>query len=344
MQRRSESRLSAPRRHQRVVSVARRRPSTPGIDGLLLVDKPSGPTSHDVVAKVRRLAGQPRIGHGGTLDPFATGLLVLLLGKSTRLAELHLGGPKRYRATFSFGGATTTDDLDGERIVAAGRPPTRATVEALLPRFRGALEQIPPSHSAIRLDGARAYELARAGEIVQLAPRAVEVRRFDMTNWDESRADEPLMEADLEVSSGTYVRALARDLGAAAGSGAHLVALRRVGSGRFDVAGAHSLESIAVAARERRLATLLLPLDAGLDDIPALEVGRAAIPLLADGAAIHGAELSLRPNGLLDGDLVRLIAAGELLALARATATGAQPERVFVDPPSIRARHEARRP
>ena len=321
--------------------MARRRPSTPGIDGLLLVDKPSGPTSHDVVAKVRRLAGQPRIGHGGTLDPFATGLLVLLLGKATRLAGLHLGGAKHYHATFSFGGATTTDDLDGERLGTAGAPPTRATVESLLPRFRGALEQIPPSHSAKRLDGVRAYELARAGEIVELAPRAVEVRRFELTSWDDSRADEPLMEADLEVSSGTYIRALARDLGAAAGSGAHLVALRRVGSGDFNVGAAHSMESIALAAGERRLADLLLPLDAGLDGIPALEVATAALPLLADGATMNSAQLSPRPSGLLDGELVRLVAAGELVALARATATGAQPERVFIDARSEDARSEA---
>ena len=136
--------------------MARRRPSTPGIDGILLVDKANGPTSHDVVAKVRRIAGQPRIGHGGTLDPFATGLLVLVLGRATRLAALHQGGAKRYEATFSFGGATTTDDLDGELITGATTRATRDQVEELLPRFRGALEQVPPSHSAKRTDGARA--------------------------------------------------------------------------------------------------------------------------------------------------------------------------------------------
>ena len=311
--------------------MARRRSSTPGIDGVLLVDKPSGPTSHDIVAKVRRLAGQPRIGHGGTLDPFATGLLVLLLGKATRLAALHLGGAKRYRATFSFGGATTTDDLDGERLPARGTPPTREEVEALLPRFRGALEQVPPSHSARRVDGTRAYDLARAGELVELAPRAIEVRRFDLVAWDNSRADEPLMEAELDVSSGTYIRALARDLGAAAGSGAHLVALRRSGSGDFDVSAAHSMETIAAAAGERRLAELLLPLDAGLANIPALEVSPAALAPLGDGALVAEEHLSTPSTRLLPGDLVRLTARGALVALARMGTLGAQPERVFIN-------------
>lgn len=311
--------------------MARRRPSTPGIDGVLLVDKPSGPTSHDIVAKVRRLAGQPRIGHGGTLDPFATGLLVLLLGKATRLAALHLGGAKRYRATFSFGGATTTDDLDGERIGATGAPPTRDQVEALLPRFRGALEQVPPSHSARRVEGARAYDLARAGEIVQLAPRAIEVRRFDLVGWDVSRPEEPLMDAELEVSSGTYIRALARDLGSAAGSGAHLVALRRSGSGEFDIAAGHSMDDIAAAAGGNRLKELLLPLDAGLGWIPAVEVASAALPSLADGALIAAAHLSPGSLQHAEGDLVRLTANGTLVALAHISALGAQPERVFVD-------------
>lgn len=311
--------------------MARRRPSTPGIDGVLLVDKSSGPTSHDVVAKVRRLAGQPRIGHGGTLDPFATGLLVLLLGKATRLAAFHLGGSKRYRATFSFGGATTTDDLDGERLTVAGSPPTRTQIESLLPRFRGSLEQVPPMHSARRVDGARAYDLARAGEIVELAPRTIEVRRFDLIGWDESRAEEPLMEAELDVSSGTYIRALARDLGAAAGSGAHLVALRRSGSGEFDVKSSHTMEAIATAAGERRLDELLLPLDAGLIGIPAREVSPEGLNLLAVGGLIPESHLSSPAIQLLPGDIVRLTASGALVALARMGMLGAQPERVFID-------------
>ena len=311
--------------------MARRRPSTPGIDGILLVDKSNGPTSHDVVAKVRRLAGQPRIGHGGTLDPFATGLLVLVLGRATRLAALHQGGAKRYEATFSFGGATTTDDLDGEKILSSGPAATRERVEALLPRFRGALEQVPPSHSAKRTDGVRAYERARAGEIVELAPRAVEVTRFEITSWDESHPEEPLMGAVLDVSSGTYIRAIARDLGAALGCGAHLVALRRIGSGPFNVAQAHTMEAVAEAALGGSLTHLLLPLDAGIEAIPAITLGELGTDLLRDGAAIPDALLG-EHLPVSAGEQVRLMAEGVLVALGRRTEAGVQPERVFITP------------
>lgn len=312
--------------------MARRRPSTPGIDGILLVDKANGPTSHDVVAKVRRLAGQPRIGHGGTLDPFATGLLVLVLGRATRLAALHQGGAKCYEATFSFGGATTTDDLDGEKIESRGAAATRAGVEALLPRFRGALEQVPPSHSAKRTDGVRAYERARAGELVQLAPRAVEVTRFEVTSWDESHPEEPLMGAVLDVSSGTYIRAIARDLGAAIGSGAHLVALRRIGSGPFSVSQSHSMETIAEAALNGSLSKLLLPLDAGIESIRGIPLNDQAADLLRDGAAIPDALLGVISPPIAVGEQVRLSVNGSLAALARRTEIGVQPERVFITP------------
>ena len=311
--------------------MARRRPSTPGIDGILLLDKSNGPTSHDVVAKVRRLAGQPRIGHGGTLDPFATGLLVLVLGRATRLAAFHQGGAKRYEATFSFGGATTTDDLDGEKILSNGPAATRERVEALLPRFRGALEQVPPSHSAKRTDGVRAYERARAGEIVELAPRAVEVARFEITSWDESHPEEPLMGAVLDVSSGTYIRAIARDLGAALGCGAHLVALRRIGSGPFNVAQAHTMEAVAEAALGGSLTHLLLPLDAGIEAIPAITLGELGTDLLRDGAAIPDALLG-EHLPVSAGEQVRLMAEGVLVALGRRTEAGVQPERVFITP------------
>lgn len=311
--------------------MARRRPSTPGIDGVLLVDKPNGPTSHDIVAKIRRIAGQPRIGHGGTLDPFATGLLVLVLGRATRMASLHLGGEKRYEATFSFGGATTTDDLDGERINLPGPPPSRETVETLLPHYRGTLEQVPPSHSAKRTDGIRAYERARAGEVVELAPRPIEIKRFDVLGWDDSHADEPLMHARIDVSSGTYIRAIARDLGRDVGSGAHLVALRRVGSGVFAVEDAHTMEQIAAAALAGEMSSLLLPLDAGLEHIVATEVGESGAALLRDGVALPFGMLDAAGQNTAEGSRLRLHVHGSIAALGRRTAFGAQPERVFIE-------------
>lgn len=312
--------------------MARRRPSTPGIDGILLVDKANGPTSHDVVAKVRRIAGQPRVGHGGTLDPFATGLLVLVLGRATRLAALHQGGAKRYEATFSFGGGTTTDDLDGELIRKGTGPVSRHQVESLLPRFRGALEQVPPSHSAKRIEGVRAYERARAGELVNLAPRPVEITRFEITSWDESHPEEPLMSAELDVSSGTYIRAVARDLGEAVGSGAHLVALRRIGSGPFSVSDAHTMESIAEAALKGKLTDLLLPLDAGIEGIPRVDLNEEATRLLRDGAAISVELCGTHASEISAGEQVRLMVNGQLAALARRTTVGVQPERVFITP------------
>lgn len=315
--------------------MARRRPSTPGIDGILLVDKANGPTSHDVVARVRRIAGQPRIGHGGTLDPFATGILVLVLGRATRLAALHLGGAKRYEATFSFGGATTTDDLDGELIRGATARVTREQVESLLPRFRGALEQVPPSHSAKRTEGVRAYERARAGKTVTLAPRSIEITRFEMSAWDEGQPDEPLMSALLDVSSGTYIRAIARDLGAAVGSGAHLVALRRIGSGAFDVAQAHSMPTIAEAALTGRLSEMLLPLDAGIETIPRIDLNEAATRFLQDGALISAHLCGLAVENIPMGDQVRLMVANKLAALGRRTDAGIQPERVFIAPNAV---------
>ena len=209
---------------------------------------------------------------------------------------------------------------------------TRDQVESLLPRFRGALEQVPPSHSAKRTDGVRAYERARAGEVVRLAPRAVEITRFEVTSWDESHPEEPLMGAELDVSSGTYIRAIARDLGVAVGSGAHLVALRRIGSGPFSVSQAHPMESIAEAALAGRLADLLLPLDAGIEDIPRIDLNEEATHLLRDGAAISAELCGVLADGIATGEQVRLMVNGQLAALARRTDVGVQPERVFITP------------
>src|SRR3954454_13065568 len=163
----------------------------PGLDGIVVIAKPAGPTSHDVVALVRRLAATKRVGHGGTLDPFASGVLPVFLGHATRIVEYHLGDRKAYRATVCFGASSTTDDLEGEFTPSDGRPPTREEVEATLPRFTGEVSQRPPAYSAIKVGGRRAYAMARAGETVELADRQVTIHSIDLVSWDATDVDRP---------------------------------------------------------------------------------------------------------------------------------------------------------
>lgn len=217
--------------------------------GLVIVDKPPGWTSHDVVARVRRLAGTRKVGHAGTLDPMATGVLVLGVEKATRLLTYVVGVDKEYRATIRLGRSTTTDDAEGELVASAD--PTHVTpqdVAAGTAALTGAIEQVPSSVSAIKVDGQRAYARVRAGEDVRLAARPVTVTRFDV-HQVRTAGDEhgPVLDVDVTVvcSSGTYVRALARDLGAALGVGGHLTALRRTRVGAYGLDLARSLEELA---------------------------------------------------------------------------------------------------
>lgn len=225
--------------------------------GILLVDKPQGWTSHDVVARTRRLAGTRKVGHAGTLDPMATGVLVLGIGSSTRLLTYVVGVDKEYFATIRLGAATTTDDAEGEVLAwapsAAVEAVTTGEVEEGIAALTGDIEQVPSTVSAIKVDGKRAYARARAGESVVLAPRGVTVSAFELLGslpviLDSGQAALDLM-VRVECSSGTYIRALARDLGAALGVGGHLTALRRTRVGPFGVSDAAPLEGIDVAAR-----------------------------------------------------------------------------------------------
>lgn len=253
------------------------------VDGILVVDKPVGPTSHDVVALVRRLAGTRKIGHGGTLDPFASGVLPLYLGLGTRIVEFHLAARKAYRATVVFGSSSTTDDLEGELTPAAGPPPDRAAVEAALAGMRGTHEQQPPAFSARKVGGRRAYALARRGETPALKPRSVTFFALDLVSWEAADPQHPSAVVDVACSAGTYVRALARDLGAAVASAGYLGALRRTASGPFGVTDAHPLEEIRAAAAAERLADLLLPVGWGLDELPAVALGAAELRAVAHG-------------------------------------------------------------
>lgn len=304
------------------------------MDGVLVVAKPIGPTSHDVVGLVRRLSQTKRVGHGGTLDPFASGVLPVFLGKATRLVEYHLGDRKRYRATVCFGASSTTDDLEGALTPAAGPAPARAAVEAALSEFLGEIDQVPPAYSAIKVAGRRAYAMARAGQEVELQPRRVTIHALDLVEWDEATPGEPVAVVDVECSAGTYVRSLARDLGAAVGSAAYLGALVRTASGPFRLEGSISLDDVRSATQggPDGLAPLLRPIDDGLD-LPTVTV--------PDGARLaigRGQPIGVPPEtGALDPETpIRLRTAdGELIAIARLVGTRLTPDKVLVDPEAV---------
>jgi tRNA pseudouridine55 synthase len=301
----------------------------PGLDGILVVDKPIGPTSHDVVGLVRRLAATKRVGHGGTLDPFASGVLPVFLGKATRVVEYHLADRKAYRATVCFGAASTTDDLEGELTPSEGPAPDRAAVDAALPAFQGSITQRPPAYSAIKVGGRRAYAMARAGETVELAERVVTIEAIDLIDWDASDPERPIAILDVRCSAGTYIRALARDLGAALGSAAYLGALRRTAAGPFTTDDAIALDAVRAAAAEgpAGLVALLRPIDHGLERFPSVDLTGAEVAAVSRGQAI-------RPESGFpaEGGTYRLRApGGALVALATDAGSGRlTPDKVLV--------------
>ena len=257
----------------------------PGLDGILVVDKPIGPTSHDVVGLVRRLAATKRVGHGGTLDPFASGVLPIFLGRATRVVEFHLADRKAYRATICFGASSSTDDLEGDLTPTDGTAPTRDDVETAFGGFLGTIAQRPPAYSAIKVGGRRAYAMARAGETVELKEREVTIDALTLVSWDDADPDRPIAVIDVTCSAGTYVRALARDLGTAVGNAAYLGALRRTAAGRFTEADAVSLDDVraAVADDPSGLLPLMRPIDDGLDRFPVVELSTAEVDAVAHG-------------------------------------------------------------
>jgi tRNA pseudouridine55 synthase len=295
-----------------------RQPDTPGMDGILIVAKPAGPTSHDVVALVRRLAGTRRIGHGGTLDPFASGVLPLFLGAATRLVEYHLGDEKAYRATVCFGATSTTDDLDGELTPSSGPAPSREAVAAALAAMHGPQLQRPPAYSAIQVGGRRAYAMARSGAAPDLPPRRVVLETLTLLEWDAADPDRPIGVIDVACSAGTYIRALARDLGTAVGSAAYLGALARHRSGPFRLDDAHSLDALRAAAADRGpdgLRDLLLPADFGLEQLPAVELTAAEIADASQGRFVRpAAGVAAAPE---DVPLRLVDAAGAIVGIGR---------------------------
>lgn len=276
----------------------------PAGDGVVVVDKPSGWTSHDVVGRVRRLAATKKVGHAGTLDPMATGVLVLGVNRATRLLTYLVGSDKEYAATIRLGQDTVSDDADGEVTSAPGAPAVDdGGLRAAVAGLTGAIAQVPSAVSAIKVDGKRSYARVRAGEDVALPARPVVVHRFDVLALRGATATDgtPVTDVDVVVdcSSGTYVRALARDLGAALGTGGHLTALRRTRVGPFTLDDAASLEELATSFRLIDLATVARRCFSvrNLDDAEAAAVryGRA----IAVGGVGPGTVAALAPDGRL---------------------------------------------
>jgi tRNA pseudouridine55 synthase len=258
------------------------------LHGWIIIDKPLGLGSTNVVGWVKRAlreTGEPktRVGHGGTLDPLATGVLPIAIGEATKLAGHMLGATKGYDFTIGFGSQTDTLDLEGKVIAISEHRPTLADIEAILPQFTGPIEQVPPAFSALKVDGQRAYTLARAGEEVVLKTRAVTIHSLSLVAANEGSAT-----LSATVSKGTYIRSLARDIALALGTVGHVTMLRRTRAGPFTLDQAISLDFLDETAKARALTRTVLPLTAGLDDIPALPVTPDDAKLLRVGQRLVG--------------------------------------------------------
>ena len=296
------------------------------VHGWVVLDKPVGMTSTHAVAVVKRLFSAKRAGHAGTLDPLASGGLPIALGEATKTVPFVMDGRKRYRFTVAWGEERDTDDTEGRAVATSPERPTAQAIMTLLPRFTGVIEQIPPQYSAVKIRGERAYDLARDGEVVQLAPRPVEIH--ELTLVDHQDSGHSVFEA--ECGKGTYVRALARDMGRLLGCYGHICALRRTLCGPFDEADMIPLEQLQAlcdraASGEGSLADALLPVETALDDIPALAVTRA------DAARLHrGQAVLLRGRDApISNGTVYVTVGGRLLALAELGNGELIPKRVF---------------
>lgn len=272
--------------------------------GLLIVDKPVGPTSHHVVNMVRRGTGIRKVGHAGTLDPRASGVLVLCLGSATRLSEYLSTSAKRYEAVVRFGTSTRTFDADGEIVRRTDKSPTLEQIQATLPRFRGEIEQVPPPFSAIKVQGRKAYELARRGEDVELEARTVHIFELKVVSYQP-----PDLSLSVDCSAGTYIRSLAHELGEALEAVAHLAALRRTRAGPFTTRDAVPLPRLEVGFVTDKWEQHLRPASDALPDLPVVEVEGETLELLRNGHRIPaepgatGVAKAIGP----DGDLVALL-------------------------------------
>jgi tRNA pseudouridine55 synthase len=304
--------------------MARRRKGA-AINGWIVLDKPLGMSSSRAVGIVRRTIGAAKAGHGGTLDPLATGILPIALGEATKTVAWAMAGQKTYRFELRWGSSTSTDDAEGSVTATSPVRPSGAAIEAALPRFLGLTLQRPPIFSALKVAGQRAYELARAQEPVELAPRAVEIASLRLLRI----IDPDTAELEARVGKGTYIRALGRDLAEALGAVGHLVALRRLTVGPFTETQAISLEFLTSLGHSAAASEHLLPVETALDDIPALALTEAEADRLRHGASVPLTASSGPLEPLQHGAVIRATAGGKLVALAEIEAGTLRPVRVM---------------
>jgi tRNA pseudouridine55 synthase len=302
----------------------RRRKGQP-VHGWLILDKPAGISSAAAVGQVKRLLDAEKIGHAGTLDPLASGILPLALGEATKTVSYVMSDTKRYRFTVRWGEARSTDDVEGEVTARSDHRPDAAAILAALPTFTGVIRQTPPAFSAIKIDGKRAYALARKGEVVELAPREVAIDRLELRGENGEEA-----EFDLVCGKGTYVRSLARDLALALGTVGHVTALRRTSVGRFDEIHAIALDSLAAFGHSAGAFERVLPILTVLDDIPALAITEAEAKLIQTGRSVWLGHSGLNTGfELLQGNAVCVTEQQRPVALGQIVNGEFRPVRVF---------------
>jgi tRNA pseudouridine55 synthase len=304
--------------------MGRRKKGNP-VHGWIILDKPQGMTSTQAVGVVRRLYDAQKAGHAGTLDPLATGVLPIALGEATKTVPFAVDGAKAYRFTVRWGAGTNTDDAEGEVVATSAVRPSREDIEGRLGEFTGDILQVPPAFSALKIDGERAYDLARSGEVVELEARPVAIDRFELIDMPD--ADTAVFEA--ACGKGTYVRALARDLGRQLGCFGHVIALRRTQVGAFDIDGATTLDELREAADLQdggaELAARLHPIEAALDDLLEVNVSRTDAARLVRGQAVL---LRGRDAPILAGEAFA-VSDGTVIALCEVAAGELRPNRVF---------------
>lgn len=290
------------------------------VDGWVVLDKPLGLGSTPAVGRVRRLFDAQKAGHGGTLDPLATGVLPIALGEATKTVPFVMDGRKQYRFTLRFGEARSTEDLEGAVTATSDVRPDDAAIRAALPAFVGTITQRPPAYSALKVDGQRAYDLARAGETVDLAPRQVVIERLELVG----RPDVDHADFVVDCGKGTYIRSLGRDLALALGTVGHLSALRRTAAGPFREEAAISLSKLEALGHSPALLGALAPVATALDDIPALALAGAQADRLRQGQPVL-----LTRDAPPSGTLLRAECDSRLVALVRSDGVALKPVRVF---------------